>query len=548
MASRDGSFELEFSEGSAVLTVHPPGEGGKPVYSDDVLNRMRILGIPRVPLRRIQQIVDKASQEPVKLIKWPAGADLSAALTIDIAEDGSVATCTMSRPRKGGGIPAGHEVEELLAARGVVHGIDAERIEMLVSKPVFDKPVEVAVWTPPVHGKPSTVEYTFETDVGKPYLVDDSGRINLRELNFIQNKHTGDVLARIHPPVEPVDGTDVFGESIPAEPAGYSTPVKPGNNTDYGNDDNTIVAQIDGNAFVQGKAIHVEPVVVVDQVDYKNGNIDFEGSVVVRRSIADGFTVKAGGMLEIGECIGRVELYAGRTLVLKGGINGGGEGTARCDGDILAKFVEGANVQCGGSLIVEDAVMHSALTVYGGVGLKGRHAEILGGTAAIGGSLWCKQAGSVSETTTRISIGVEPDRLLELAKLKQRLAKLRDRLDDLDRIYHHLERKTNEGIDQSSTMEKIGAEGTNNRKELADVEQRLKELKKELTPDPSRKVVVEEIIYPQTVISFGREEFRAPSRGARKTILSYRDGRIIESGFNTADPPDFTELIPTGVE
>ncbi len=41
------------------------------------------------------------------------------------------------------------------------------------------------------------------------------------------------------------------------------------------------------------------------------------------------------------------------------------------------------------------------------------------------------------------------------------------------------------------------------------------------------------------VITFGREELRVPDRGMQRTILRVVDDRIVESGYNPAEPPQF---------
>ena len=80
--------------------------------------------------------------------------------------------------------------------------------------------------------------------------------------------------------------------------------IKCGHNTKLIENENKIVSLIDGNAFILGGYVHVEPLVTVNNVDYSTGNIHFDGSVLVKGTIADGFKVEATGTVEVFECVG----------------------------------------------------------------------------------------------------------------------------------------------------------------------------------------------------------------------------------------------------
>jgi len=43
--SSNGRFELFYRKGWAYLTVYPPAGAGRPVYPEDIENRMKMLGV-----------------------------------------------------------------------------------------------------------------------------------------------------------------------------------------------------------------------------------------------------------------------------------------------------------------------------------------------------------------------------------------------------------------------------------------------------------------------------------------------------------------------
>jgi uncharacterized protein len=110
-------------------------------------------------------------------------------------------------------------------------GIDREGIQRTLARQDYDKPIPVAAGREPVFGQAHRIQYHFNVNRGKPYLEMDFGRINLKELNFIDNRKEGELLAELVPPVAAVDGMKVTGETIPAESDSQIQQLQPGLNT-----------------------------------------------------------------------------------------------------------------------------------------------------------------------------------------------------------------------------------------------------------------------------------------------------------------------------
>jgi len=353
----NGKFELYYKRGWAYLAVHPPTGVGRPVYPEDIENRMKLLGVPQVGARGIRDIVDAASGEPVALVAWPNGQALASGITVDIAKDGMSAFATIGKPKKGAAPPVIQDVLDALEHAGVAFGIDHEGIQRTLSRNDYDKPVPVAAGREPVFGKAHRILYHFNVNRGKPYLVMDFDRINLKELNFIDNRKEGQLLAELVPPVAAVDGKKVTGETIPAESDSEIEQLQPGLNTVLSPDGTKLYAQCDGNVRILKGKILVEPVIFVKNVNFETGNIRFDGSVVIEGSIADGFVVEAGGDIQVGNSVGKATLKAGGSILLKTGINGNGKDTIACGGDLFAKYIESSTVNCQGNVLVEEAII-----------------------------------------------------------------------------------------------------------------------------------------------------------------------------------------------
>lgn len=535
---RDGKFELSYRLGAAMLTVFPPQEGGRPVYADEVAARMKLLGIPWVRTQEIQRIVDRAEGKAQPLVQWPEGAALAAHIEINIGPDSLWASATVHPPRKGGGQPREEDILSAVVNHKIHHGIDRQAIKRMAEEQIYDTPVIIARGERPRAAGPARVEYLFNTEVGKPFLEDEQGRVNLKELNFISNVKQGDVLARLLPRQPGSPGMDVFGKRITFEDAGEDETLRAGKNTRQEGD--RLLAIIDGNAYLRGRYVNVDDLVIVDNVDYQTGNIDVDGSVLVHGTIADGFTVRATGMIQVEDCIGRVQVEAGGTIVLKAGMNGNGEGSLTCSGDIYARFIENARLECRSHLVVEEAIMNSTVLVWKNIYLTGKRAELIGGSCAVGGGIQCKKLGNFFGVETVVEVGIDPEVLLHLRTWQQDLEHKKDMLNKSDLQLQAMHTRLDKG-GQQTEEEQLGREKLQQAAdqlsvEIRQLQQQIHEARQSNRPAPHSKLIVQETAFTGTVIRFGSEELRIKNKDMRKTVFRIKNGAIHETGYNPAEP------------
>lgn len=539
-STSDGSFELYYRRGWAYLTVHAPTDGGRPVYHEDVQSRTRLLGVPHVPGSTLREIVERADGVPVALVEWPAGEALASRITVTVSEDLMTATVTATPPMKGAADPDRADLAAALEAAGVVHGIDEDALGRLVHERLYNEDIVVARGTEPVHARSAAIRYHFDPHRGKPYLVMEFDRINLRELNFIENKEEGDLLAEVLPPVTPEDGRNVYGQPVPANRDVVPVELTPGPNTVRSEDGTRIHAEADGNVRLVDGAVTIEPLVTVESVDYQTGNIRFDGSVVVEKDVADGFTIEAGGDVQVGRGVGRATIRAGGNVLLKTGVNGGGACDIDAEGNIFAKYVEGATLRCHGNLFVEEAIMHSHVTVWKHCVLNGRRSEIIGSTLVVGDSLWCKKLGSVAEAPVHVSMGIPPDLLLAFREARGELDTRERRLDQAQQEIEQIDRALVEGRQDDrlyTARSQLLEEMERLRAELPEQRHAVHELREQLQASRRSRLVVEDTIFKGAVVLFGTREYHAPEKGARKTVLRNGTQAIVEEGFNPADKP-----------
>jgi len=537
---RDGRFELYYADGWAYLEVELPSNGGKPIYLDDIRNRMKLLGVPSVDPSRIRAIADEATGVAERLVEWPEGIQLASRVTVTVAADRMQATVCVTPPKKGALPPTVETIVRELDRQGVVRGIERDAIRELILNHRYDEPVGVASGQQPADAKAASVRYRFNPDRGKPYLTMEFDRINLRELNFIEYVEEGALLAELLPPVDAVDGFTVTGETLQARTDAANDAFRGGMNTEVNLEQTRIFATADGNVRLKDGTIIVEPVVTVKNVDYSTGNIHFEGSVVVEGGIADGFTVEAEGDVQVANGVGRAHIVCGGNLLLQTGINGGHEGILECKGNILAKYVESAEVTCRGHLLVEEAIMHSQVICWGHCALSGKRSEIIASELVVGASLWCKKLGSVAEAPVTVRVGIPPAVVEAHQSAKNELAQKSDRRDTVSHQIEQLHNLVREGRESEKVrraLEQLESELGELSHSLAEARHAVHELRDRLQAARESMVVVEDTIYKGAMVSFGNIEYRAPENGERQTILRTNGPNLINEGYSRSQPP-----------
>jgi len=492
-----------------------------------------------VRMKFIEDIIERADGSHEKLVEWPTGAHLSPQLNLRVSEDFMQAEVKIDPPRIGGGTVTREQFEHLLEDNTISAGIDWNTITNCIDHESYDRWITVASGVLPVHGRGGRVKYLFNTDRGKPFKELPYGRIDLKELNFIQFREKGEQLAEREDPVLPKDGFDIKGKPVVARPMDQEEAMLAGELTELR--DRGIFALEDGNVRLDKGMVMIEPIVTVQNVDYETGNLEFEGSIIIKGTIADGFSVKASGDVQIAKSVGRVLVEAGRNVILEAGINGDKEGKVIAGCDIYARFVESAFLVAKGSLIVTAAILHTTMKVSGNLLLEGGRSEILGGLGIIRGWVKCRVIGSLYETKTNLIVGVEPSELEEFLDLLKELEELRDQQDDLDKRIRYINKKVLQpAAAPELTLQKTIMEREENviTLRIEEYSRKIQKIRKTLLPSLDSFVLVEDMIYPGAKISFGLLEFAVDRRGVRKTLLQYREGRIKESGYNPAEPPE----------
>lgn len=420
----DGYFKVVTSEQGVFLTVDLPTGKGEKVKMEDVLVYISERGLA-VDLDLVDQVVNKSLGDPVK-IGEPQEEKKTGILIVEVMEDGMSAYLTVVPPPSGGSLRLTVEdIKDVLKKEGVIYGYDEKAILNISRQPEkeLNRAISVAKGTLPVKGKDALIDYKFDINKDKVYFKEgEDGRVDYRELNLIENVQEGQLLAVKMPSLPGKPGMTVRGVEIPPEEGeGKDISLPAGKNTYISDDGLELYAGCTGRIVWNKSKIDIEAFYEIDgDVNYETGNIEFIGTVIIGKNVTDGFSIKAGGNIEIGGCVEKATVEAGGSVTIKNGVIGKEEGLVKAGRDVKANFIENATIIAGEDVIVKESIMHSNIVAGKGVTVYGKNkGVIVGGKVMAKDEVDAREIGSWAETETTIEVGIDPNIRGDLSNIEK---------------------------------------------------------------------------------------------------------------------------------
>lgn len=420
------------------------------------------------------------------------------------------------------------EVLKELNKKGVVFGIDTEKISEMLEKEIYNTPVEIARGIEPKEGKDGEIIYHVEIYKElKPKITED-GRVDFHDLGFITNVKKGQLLAEIIPPEKGIPGKTVTGKILPAKD-GRNPRLRQGKNVLLSDDGRYFYSAIDGHPVVEGERISVLPVMEIKgDVGPSTGDINFVGSVKVYGNIKSGYKIKAEGDIEVEGYVEAAELISGGKVFLKRGIRGMGKGIVKAAGDIVAKFAENCTLQAEKDVIVNEAIMHSTVSAGNKIEVKGKKGLLVGGSVRAGKEVRANVIGSPMATVTVVEVGVNPEYKRRLHEINQEMENLESNLAKIKTAFDIITKQVNMGIDIPEKADMI--------KRLKESEAELLEKKKALEEEKEKlsflietlaiaKISASDTVYPGVNIVIGNASMKLKDKYEHVTFYNH-EGQI----------------------
>lgn len=379
----------------------------------------------------------------------PAGDVL---IAVDTTKDEMKASIIVSPPSMSGSEASADAIKHNLSLQGVIGQCFLEdKINEFVDNPVYNIAYEVASAILPVDGRDAFISYNFETDPKKLRAkISDTGNINYKELNQIQNVIADQPLAVKMPAERGRGGKTIFGRYLEAK-NGKDIPISLGANVKLDRDGVTIKAQIDGEVMLVNGKVTVEPVKYLDAVNVKTGDIKFVGTVIIKGGVEEGYKVEATN-IEVNGIVDKSRLEATGNIIVRQGIYGKGEGYVKAGKSLWAKFINDTTVEVEENVIVTDSIVNSNVTAMKNILVKGKKAQIMGGHLLATEEICAKNIGSPGGgTETILEVGIDP-------RAKKRLEELQKKQADSTKDYEKYELDVQNLEQQKKLRKKLSQE------------------------------------------------------------------------------------------
>jgi uncharacterized protein len=294
-------------------------------------------------------------------------------------------------------------------------------------------PGPAGVALPPVPGEDGKVVALFASQGQTGPKLRQDGTADFREVDGVAQVKAGTTLARLQPPGPGIPGRDAQGNPVPA-PAGKPAQLPAGPGTRISEDGQSLIAGCDGMVVARNGVIAVSAVMELDKgVDFRTGNIRFDGDVRVKGNVAEGFRIEAGGDIRIeGDAEGAALVSSRGNIQVTGGFFGQGKGKIQAKGEVKLAFARHAEIKCG-KLIVEKALQDCQVVTYA-LAVTKRDSRIFGGKILCYGSARLAHVGAEGCRTDFVLRDEEEEIMRgEKARLEGLDAKEKAVAEELDR-------------------------------------------------------------------------------------------------------------------
>lgn len=425
-------------------------------------------------------------------------------------------------------------IKQFLDRNNITYGLKDERIQEIInsvkSGPAGKK-VIVAEGAAFEESKDGIEDYRFskKLDAGKI----DGDKIDFKERGLVNNVRAGEVLAVITKEVPGKPGMCVDGKVIEPQPVKKIKFPTAGINVSMFTKDNTFTytAMASGHARLVFNNMQVnEDFIIVGDLDYTKGNIDFVGNVEVKGTIKSGFKVKAGGDVLIG---GNIEpgafVQAGKDIAVKGTVKCGKKpGKIIAGRDINAITVLNSLLEAGGDVYIKKQILES--TVHCDGKFASSTAKIVGCRITAISGIFVNTVGlEDSNVENYLNAGKNIELAERFEKVKSELEKIKNEKALLAKnvsknVGYKDEDFTKLDINEQDRVKRMGAARSKHMKMLKEQEEELLKEKEELMPNmkenPNATIEIKGCIYPACFIRVGKKEIKILDEKKRACVIN----------------------------
>lgn len=444
---RNGFFQVVCKPSETAVKIVAPEDGGAYVFVKELAEYLSHHGISYDAEVLNEGLLDartSVDNEYTFKINGNKQPEIAESYQLTVSQNKMSVTARFYPPSLKGKRMNQEAILDDLTAQKITTGIKTDVISKFLKAPEYCTDVLIAKGTNPKEGTDARIEYYFDTNLHtKPTLKAD-GSVDFFHLNTVCCCKKGDVLARMFPEVPGVPGKSVYGESIKPRDVKKAS-LKFGKNITISEDKQVLTADTSGHVTLVSGQVFVANVLEVENVDTATGNINYNGSVLVRGNVCTNFRVRAEGNIQVKGIVEGAALEASGNIIIERGMNGMGRGTLKAEGDIISKFIENSKVVAGG-YISSGSILHSTASAGTEIIVNGKRGFITGGKVRAGHLIQVKTLGSYMGVDTVVEVGVAPEVREKVQALQERIEENKKIIDKIHPILVNMSKKMEQGV------------------------------------------------------------------------------------------------------
>ncbi len=359
----------------------------------------------------------------------------AAAVTVQRSGDDMRAMVQVLPPVGEGSHVTVEMINKALADKKITYGIDEAKIAEIVEQRLYMQLVTVAQGVPPVNGEDAHLIFHFDKLVQRQdRSMDNLGRVDWKEMNTIINADAGVLLLEKTAPTEGQAGITVTNKKM-RQTKGKDLRIRSGKGVRVDEEGLKWYSEIPGHVLFRNDQISVENVLELADVNAETGNIHFNGTVVVKGIVEDGFSIECTANLRIEGNVGAALLTANGDITVVGGIFG--KRLAKVistDGNVYARFAQDATVVAKHNITIDEYARNSELKAGREIRVINENlsrGSVTGGTASALEGIRCNNIGNELEMPTKVIVGVSKEDMDRMTLIEGNIKKYLENLENI---------------------------------------------------------------------------------------------------------------------
>lgn len=365
------------------------------------------------------------------------------------------------------------QIMQDLESKKIKYGIDEDAIKLFLQRTTqlkagkMDSGV-IAHGLACENGVDARFEYFIDPCINRKYIPEidkESGKIDILKSYHMLTVYESEPLMRLHPATQGKVGVNVYAQEIkPIQGKVLSFKDYEGTRINA-EDKNLLEATMSGQPKFFSDGATVINILEIDDVDMHCGNIDFDGSIIVRGDIKPKMKVKVTGDLEVRGVIEDAvidvsgELFAVKGIIGKQNVEMEDLSCViNVDGNIESDFAQYARIECTQDIKIQSYVSHCEIITQGRlIVCNEAHSTgtIMGGVVCADKGIEATYLGTQAEVETHCEIFFHYTKLCKrIAEEQQRRDVYRTTLYKLDLIRKKLG-SMKEHVDEKKREEKL---------------------------------------------------------------------------------------------